>query len=93
MAPRSPSVDPEELALVARANAGEAAAFEALFRRQRDWALALARRFGGDADDAAEVVQETFVSTRRTASSGGVPAAVPVSVPAGVRYETTVQER
>ena len=51
----------DERALVARANRGDADAFEALYRLHRDWVVALARRFTGDRDDALDALQETFV--------------------------------
>jgi len=46
--------------LVAAANAGDAAAFEALYRRHRDWVVRLAWRFTGSEHDALDVLQETF---------------------------------
>lgn len=50
----------DERALVARANQGDAAAFEELYRRHRDWVVGLAWRFVGNRDDALDVLQETF---------------------------------
>jgi RNA polymerase sigma-70 factor (ECF subfamily) len=50
-----------DLDLVAAINGGDAAAFEALYRRHRDWAVALAHRFTGDADLALDVLQEAFL--------------------------------
>jgi len=47
--------------LVAAANAGEAAAFETLYRRHRDWVLRVACRFTRDRDEALDVLQETFL--------------------------------
>jgi RNA polymerase sigma-70 factor, ECF subfamily len=47
--------------LVAAANRGDAAAFEALYRRHRDWVVNLAFRFTGDRDLALDVLQETFL--------------------------------
>jgi RNA polymerase sigma-70 factor (ECF subfamily) len=35
-------------------------AFEALYRRHRDWVVRLARRFTGSEHDALDVLQETF---------------------------------
>jgi RNA polymerase sigma-70 factor, ECF subfamily len=56
-----PTHDPRsDEALVAAANAGEAAAFEAVYHRYREWAASLAFRFCGDRDLAQDVVQETF---------------------------------
>ena len=46
--------------LIAAANAGDAEAFEALYRRYRDWVVALAHRFTGNRDDALDVMQDTF---------------------------------
>jgi RNA polymerase sigma-70 factor, ECF subfamily len=47
--------------LVAALNAGEAAAFDCLYHRHRDWAAALAHRFTRDRDTALDVLQETFL--------------------------------
>jgi RNA polymerase sigma-70 factor, ECF subfamily len=47
--------------LIAAANAGDAAAFEALYFRYRDWVASLAHRFIGDRDLALDVLQETFL--------------------------------
>lgn len=52
---------PSDADLVAAAAAGDAAAFESLYRRHRDWALVLAYRFSGDQALAADAVQETFL--------------------------------
>jgi len=49
-----------DLELVDAANRGDAGAFEALYRRYRDWVVALAFRFCGHRDDALDVLQETF---------------------------------
>lgn len=46
--------------LVANANAGDAAAFEELYRLYRDWVFSLAMRFVGHAPDAEDVLQEAF---------------------------------
>jgi len=54
------TVDQEEARLVARANAGEPGALEALYRAHRGWALALATRLTGSPDDGLDVLQETF---------------------------------
>ena len=68
--PAEPPVDaPDEnpadlrsdLALVAAINDGEADAFEALYRRHRDWVVNLAHRFTGDRDLALDVMQEAFL--------------------------------
>jgi RNA polymerase sigma-70 factor (ECF subfamily) len=46
--------------LVARANRGDSDAFEALYRRHRDWVVSLAWRLTGSRDDALDALQETF---------------------------------
>jgi len=46
--------------LVEAANRGDTAAFEALYLRYRDWTVRLAYRFAGNADDALDVLQDTF---------------------------------
>jgi RNA polymerase sigma-70 factor (ECF subfamily) len=46
--------------LVDAINAGDARAFDALYFRYRDWVVRLATRFTGNADDALDVLQETF---------------------------------
>ena len=58
-----PSPEPNsrsDQALVELCNRGDAAAFEALYRRYRDWVVRLASRFTGDSDDALDCLQETF---------------------------------
>jgi RNA polymerase sigma-70 factor (ECF subfamily) len=52
---------PSDQQLVAALNAGEAAAFEALYFRHRDWVLNLALRFTRSEDLALDVMQETFI--------------------------------
>lgn len=47
--------------LVAAINSGDAAAFEALYFRHRDWVVSLALRFTGSEDLALDVMQETFL--------------------------------
>ena len=47
--------------LVARANAGDEEAFAILYRRHREWVLALATRFTGEGNLAQDVVQEAFL--------------------------------
>jgi RNA polymerase sigma-70 factor (ECF subfamily) len=49
-----------DLQLVEALNAGEAAAFDVLYFRHRDWVMRLAMRFTGHHDDALDVLQETF---------------------------------
>jgi RNA polymerase sigma-70 factor (ECF subfamily) len=57
-----PAHDPRsDQQLVAAANAGDAAAFEALYARYKDWVVSLAMRLTGDADQALDVLQETFI--------------------------------
>ena len=50
-----------DLELVAAINGGDAAAFETLYLRYRDWVTGLAYRFTGDSDAALDVLQETFL--------------------------------
>jgi len=47
--------------LIDAVNAGDDKAFEALYRRHRDWVVQLAYRFTGHRDDALDVAQETFI--------------------------------
>jgi RNA polymerase sigma-70 factor, ECF subfamily len=47
--------------LIAAINAGDAAAFEILYSRYRDWVVSLAYRFTGSEDLALDVMQETFL--------------------------------
>jgi RNA polymerase sigma-70 factor (ECF subfamily) len=47
--------------LVQAVNAGDPAAFEAIYARYRDWVVRLAMRFTHDADDARDVLQDTFL--------------------------------
>ena len=55
-------LDPRsDLQLVADINAGDAAAFEVLYFRHRDWVVNLALRFTGSEDLALDVMQETFI--------------------------------
>jgi RNA polymerase sigma-70 factor (ECF subfamily) len=53
--------NPSDQELVAAVNAGDWAAFDVLYHRYRDWTFRLAWRFGGDENDAQDVVQEVFV--------------------------------
>ena len=46
--------------LIELANRGDSDAFEALYRRHRDWVYQLAWRFTGNRTDALDVLQETF---------------------------------
>lgn len=52
--------EPSDLELVQRANRGEVEAFEALYRRHRDWVVGLAERYTGNRDDALDVLQDAF---------------------------------
>ncbi len=52
--------DPTDQELVARANRGDHAAFELLYRRYRDWVVAAAERVTGNRDDALDILQEVF---------------------------------
>ena len=61
-------VDPQQkpdarrdLKLIADINNGEAAAFEVLYFRHRDWVVNIAHRFTGSEDLALDVMQETFL--------------------------------
>src|SRR3989304_755051 len=47
--------------LIAAINAGDAAAFETLYLRHRDWVVNLAHRFTDSEDLALDVMQETFL--------------------------------
>lgn len=60
--PDDPRSDTE---LVAAAAAGDPSAFDALYRRHRDWAYRLALRFTGTDADAWDVVQEAFLYLAR----------------------------
>ena len=46
--------------LIELANKGSSEAFDALYRRYRDWVYRLAWRFTGNRADALDVLQETF---------------------------------
>jgi len=54
-------VTERERELVDRANAGDRRALEELYDEHRDWVTALAYRFTGSADDALDVLQETYL--------------------------------
>jgi RNA polymerase sigma-70 factor (ECF subfamily) len=56
---------PSDLELVGRLNAGDGAAFDALYYRHKDYVHRLARRFTGHDDDALDVLQETFAYLAR----------------------------
>ena len=57
---KPPPHEPTDAELVERIRGGDARAFEALYRRHRDWVVRTAYRFAGDEDDALDVLQETF---------------------------------
>lgn len=46
--------------LIAAFNRGDPGAFDVLYRRYRDWIVNVAYRFSGHAEDAHDVLQETF---------------------------------
>ena len=48
---------------------GDAAAFEELYLRHRDWAAGLARRVCGNREDALDVLQETFAYVAQRAAT------------------------
>jgi RNA polymerase sigma-70 factor, ECF subfamily len=50
-----------DVELVAAINGGDAAAFDVLYFRHRDWVVGLAFRFTGDSDASLDVLQETFL--------------------------------
>ena len=54
-----------EAELVVRLRAGDEDAYEALFRTHAGNMMAVARRYLGDTDDAADAVQDAFVSAFR----------------------------
>ncbi|HEX7860318.1 MAG TPA: sigma-70 family RNA polymerase sigma factor [Verrucomicrobiae bacterium] len=57
----NPADERTDLELVAAANGGDAAAFEGLYARHRDWVANLAYRFCGDRELALDVLQEAFL--------------------------------
>lgn len=64
--PRTPASNSDtETELVARLRAGDEDAYETLFRTHAGAMLAVARRYFGDTDDAADAVQDAFVSAFR----------------------------
>jgi len=58
--PETPDA-PNDQALIAALNAGDATAFEPLYYRYRDWVIALAHRFTGNESLALDVLQDTFL--------------------------------
>jgi RNA polymerase sigma-70 factor (ECF subfamily) len=63
------SILPNETELVSRLRDGDEAAYETLFRTHSGMMMAVARRFLGDSDDAADAVQDAFVSAFRAIQS------------------------
>jgi len=57
--------DRSDIDLIAEINNGDAAAFEVLYFRYRDWVVSQARRFTGDDNAALDVMQETFLYVLR----------------------------
>lgn len=55
--------------LIARAGAGDRAAWRALYLRHRDFVHRVAFRFMGNEADARDVTQDTFIAVFRNASS------------------------
>lgn len=56
----APHENRTDLQLVEALNQGDAAAFDVLYFRHRDWVMRLAMRFTGHHEDALDVLQETF---------------------------------
>ncbi len=56
-----PSDRHTEQDLVRRANRGDQAALESLYRDHREWVCALAYRFTGSRDQALDILQETYL--------------------------------
>ncbi|MEP7113654.1 MAG: RNA polymerase sigma factor [Ilumatobacteraceae bacterium] len=59
-------IEPSDTDLVARARAGDNAAFGALVGRYQKAALRLAAAISGSVDDAADIAQEAFVKAHRS---------------------------
>ncbi len=58
---RRAAVQRRDEELIGRMNESDAEAFEALYRRYRDWVHRLAWRFTRNQEDALDVLQETFI--------------------------------
>jgi RNA polymerase sigma factor (sigma-70 family) len=54
--------EPSDQALTAGAVKGDQAAFAALMQRHKNWLYRFVRRYVGEAEDAYDVVQESFAS-------------------------------
>jgi RNA polymerase sigma-70 factor (ECF subfamily) len=52
--------DRSDAELAAAISGGDASAFETLYRRHRDWVIALAWRFSGSREEALDIAQEAF---------------------------------
>jgi RNA polymerase sigma-70 factor (ECF subfamily) len=52
--------DPEDLALIGRANRGDTTALEELYRRHKEWVVGLAFRLTNNREDALDVLQDSF---------------------------------
>ncbi|MEP7203892.1 MAG: sigma-70 family RNA polymerase sigma factor [Ilumatobacteraceae bacterium] len=68
--------EPSDTDLVARARAGDNAAFGALVGRYQKPALRLAAAISGSVDDAADIAQEAFVKAHRSLPKLADPAMV-----------------
>jgi RNA polymerase sigma-70 factor (ECF subfamily) len=62
-------ISPSDRELVQAAGRGDAAAFEAIYARHRDWTYTLAQRFCGNRDEALDILQETFIHLARRCPS------------------------
>lgn len=61
-----PGDDPRtDAELVDAVNAGDAAAFESLYLRHRDWVSRVARRYAPRGDDPADITHEVFLALLR----------------------------
>jgi RNA polymerase sigma-70 factor (ECF subfamily) len=54
--------EPSDQALTARASKGDQAAFAMLMQRHKGWLYRFIRRYVGEAEDAYDIVQESFAS-------------------------------
>ena len=68
--------EPSDIELVARARAGDGAAFGALVGRYQSAAMRLAAAISGSVDDAADIAQEAFVKAHRSLPKLADPAMV-----------------
>ena len=58
----TPPDDPSDQTLTARAVKGDQAAFAVLMQRHKGWLFRFVRRYVGEAEDAYDMVQESFAS-------------------------------